>query len=46
MGDLLLSVEEGREPIVSPRRNLATMRQVLAEETCVAEGGVWRELGR
>jgi hypothetical protein len=44
MGDLLISVEEGREPQVSPRRNLATMRQVLAEEECVSQGGAWQDL--
>ena len=45
MGDLLISVEEGREPMVSPRRNLATMRQVLGEEEAVKQGGVWFDLG-
>jgi predicted dehydrogenase len=44
MGDLLISIEEGREPLVSPRRNLATMRQVLAEEESVLEGGAWQPL--
>ena len=41
MGDLLLSIEEKREPLVSARRNLATMRQVLAEEESVRTGGQW-----
>jgi len=44
MGDLLISIEEGREPLVSPRRNLATMRQVLAEEESVRRGGAWQQL--
>jgi predicted dehydrogenase len=44
MGDLLISVEEGREPQVSPRRNLATMRQVLAEEESVRRSGAWQDL--
>ena len=41
MGDLLLSIEEGREPLVSARRNLATIRQILAEEESVQAGGAW-----
>jgi predicted dehydrogenase len=41
MGDLLISIEEGREPLVSARRNLVTMRQVLAEEESVRAGGKW-----
>lgn len=44
MGDLLISIEEGREPTVSARRNLATMRQVLAEEESVKAGGKWMEV--
>jgi predicted dehydrogenase len=45
MGDLLISIEEGREPLVSARRNLATMRQVLAEQAGVKLGGAWMDLG-
>ena len=41
MGDLLLSLEEGREPQVSARRNLATIRQVLAEHRSTQAGGAW-----
>jgi predicted dehydrogenase len=41
LGDLLIAIEEGREPLVSARRNLATMRHVLAEKASVAAGGIW-----
>lgn len=41
MGDLLLAIEEGREPLVSGRRNLATIRTVLAEDASAREGGAW-----
>jgi len=41
MGDFLLSLEEKREPLVSARRNLATMRHILAEEESVQGGGEW-----
>ncbi|MCK4374438.1 MAG: Gfo/Idh/MocA family oxidoreductase [Candidatus Brocadiae bacterium] len=44
MGDLLLSVEEGREPLTSARRNLETMRHVFAEVESARAGGVWVEL--
>ena len=44
MGDLLVSIEEGREPQVSARRNLATMRHVLAEHRSAQAGGVWIDL--
>jgi predicted dehydrogenase len=44
MGDLLLAVEEGREPLVSARRNLATIRHVLAERESARAGGVWIDL--
>ena len=44
MGDLLIALEQGREPMVSARRNLATMRQVLAEEESVRRGGEWMDL--
>ena len=41
MGDLLLSIEEQREPLVSARRNLATIRHILAEKKSAESGGVW-----
>lgn len=41
MGDLLLSIEEGREPLVSARRNLATIRHIMAEAESARAGGVW-----
>jgi predicted dehydrogenase len=44
MGDLLLSIEEGREPLVSARRNTATIRHIIAEEKSVRAGGVWVEV--
>ncbi len=44
MGDLLLSVEQGREPATSARRNLATMRQVFAEHRSALNGGLWTEV--
>ena len=46
MGDLLLSVEEEREPLVSARRNLATIRHILAEDESARRGGVWVEVPR
>lgn len=44
MGDLLLSIEEGREPLVSARRNMATIRHILAEDKSARAGGVWVEV--
>jgi predicted dehydrogenase len=41
MGDLLISIEEGKEPATSVRRNLPTMRHVMAEERSAKAGGVW-----
>ncbi|MFP4058804.1 MAG: Gfo/Idh/MocA family protein [Candidatus Brocadiia bacterium] len=41
MGDFLLAIEEGREPQVSARRNLATLRTVMAEEASARAGGQW-----
>lgn len=41
MGDMLLSIEEDREPLVSARRNLATMRTILAEDESARQGSVW-----
>ena len=41
MGDLLIALEEGREPETSARRNLPTIRHVLAEERSARAGGAW-----
>jgi len=41
MGDFLLAIETGGEPSVSARRNLATMRTILAEAQSAAAGGAW-----
>ena len=41
MGDFLISIEEGRDPSVSGRRNLATVDTVLAEMASVERGGAW-----
>ena len=45
MGDLLLAIEESREPLVSARRNLATMRHIVAEEQSAQSGCTWVALG-
>lgn len=41
MGDFLLAIEEGREPTVSARRNLATVRTFMAEDASARAGGAW-----
>jgi predicted dehydrogenase len=41
MGDFLLAIEEDREPLVSGRRNLPTMRTILAEDESARSGGGW-----
>lgn len=41
MGDLLISIEEDREPLVSGRKNLATIRTILAEDESARAGGKW-----
>lgn len=41
MGDLLLAIEEGREPSVSARDNVATIRTILAEDDSARSGGRW-----
>ena len=41
MGDFLIAIEENREPLVSARRNLATMRTILAEEASARQGSRW-----
>jgi predicted dehydrogenase len=45
MGDFLLSIEQGREPSVSGRSNLATVETVLAEMASVERGGAWVDVG-
>lgn len=41
MGDLLLSIEQERDPEVSAKHNLATLAQVLAEQKAASAGGAW-----
>ena len=41
MGDFLAAVEEGREPMVSGRSNLGTMRTVMAQVRSARAGGEW-----
>jgi predicted dehydrogenase len=41
MSDFLSAIEEGREPAVSGRRNLATIRTILAEQESARSGGAW-----
>jgi len=41
MGDFLIAIEEDREPLVSARRNLATMRTILGEEESARSGSRW-----
>lgn len=44
MADLLISLETGREPEISARRNLATIRQILAEDASARNQASWQEL--
>jgi predicted dehydrogenase len=44
MGDLLRSIEEHREPQTSARKNLQTIRHVLAEAESARSGGKWVEV--
>ena len=44
MGDLLISIEENREPLVSGRRNLTTIKTILAEDESARAGGKWIDL--
>lgn len=44
MGDFLAAVEEDREPLVSGRRNLATIRTILAEDESARTGGEWVDI--
>jgi len=41
MGDFLAAIEQDREPAVSGRANLATIRTILAEQVSARAGGVW-----
>ncbi len=41
MGDFLIAIEEDREPLVSGRNNLATIRTILAEDKSARAGGKW-----
>jgi hypothetical protein len=41
MGDLLLSIEQNREPLVSARRNLATLNAVFSDQKSSEQGGAW-----
>ncbi len=41
MGDFLIAIEQDREPLVSGRKNIATMRTVLAEVESARAGGKW-----
>lgn len=41
MGDFLIAIEQDREPFVSARRNLATLRTILAEEESARSGSKW-----
>jgi predicted dehydrogenase len=41
MGDLLLSIEQKREPSVSARRNLATLNAVFSDQKSSEQGGAW-----
>jgi predicted dehydrogenase len=41
MADFLIAIEDNREPSVSGKRNLATIRTVVAEDTSARLGGKW-----
>ncbi len=44
MADLLISIETGREPQTSARQNLATIRQILAEDQSAKTAAEWQSL--
>ena len=44
MGDFLLAIEEDREPSVSGRDNLITMKTVFAEIDRAHSGGAWQQV--
>jgi predicted dehydrogenase len=41
IADLMRALEDGREPALSGRRNLQTLRQVFAEKESTARNGEW-----
>ena len=41
MGDFLIALEADTEPMVSGRRNLSTIRTILAEDESARAGGKW-----
>jgi predicted dehydrogenase len=41
MGDFLVAIEENKEPSVSGKRNLATIRTIIAEDKSARLGGRW-----
>ena len=41
MGNFLMAIEDDTEPMVSGRRNLATIRTVVAEDESARSGGRW-----
>lgn len=41
MGDFLIALENDTEPMVSGRRNLSTIRTILAEDESARSGGKW-----
>ena len=41
MADFLIAIENDTEPMVSARRNLATMRAIIAEDASARAGGEW-----
>jgi predicted dehydrogenase len=41
MGDFLTALEDGREPAVCGKSNLATIRTILAEHASAVAGGMW-----
>lgn len=45
MGDFLAGVEDGVEPTVSGRKNLAVLRHVFADQASSLAGGEWIQIG-
>ena len=45
MADFLIAIEEDKEPMVSGRRNLPTIRTILAEDESARAGGKWVTTG-
>ena len=44
MADFLIAIENGTEPTVSARRNMVTIRTILAEDESANAGGKWIEV--